>query len=287
MSRLLLAVCGGLGGFGLWLIQGGLRGKSLVGGFSSSGKLKSRSLRPLRRWMTAFLLGIVTFVVTGWFSAGVIMALGIGLFAGRFAKSKGLRKVGEKADAIAGWIEMLYAILASGGGLEKAIIGSAKAAPSAIREEVSELAGQLEVRPLPEAMASFAARMNHPAIDKVAASLILTASQGAADLVALLRAQAEVVRSESRLLVEADAGRAKFRTSARLIVGTTAVITLGLYLLDRGYLASYDSVQGQLVLAVIGSIFLSGFWLLSRLGRMEDPPRFFNLERSELFGGAP
>ena len=214
------------------------------------------------------------------------MTLAVGLFAGQFGKGGGLRRVGEKADAIAGWIEMLYAILAAGGGLEKAIAGSAKAAPAAIREEVSELAGQLEVRPLAEAMTSFAARVNHPAIDKVAASLILTSSQGAADLVALLRAQAEVVRSESRLLVEADAGRAKFRTSARLIVGTTAVITLGLYLFDRGYLATYDSVQGQLVLAVIGSIFLLGFWLLSRLGRVEEPPRFFDLEKSDLLGSS-
>lgn len=286
MSKLLIAVCGGLGGFGLWLIQGGLRGKSLVGGFSRSGSLKVSPMGSLRRWMAAFVLGVVTFVVTGWFSAGVIMTLAVGLFAGQFGKGGGLRRVGEKADAIAGWIEMLYAILAAGGGLEKAIAGSAKAAPAAIREEVSELAGQLEVRPLAEAMTSFAARVNHPAIDKVAASLILTSSQGAADLVALLRAQAEVVRSESRLLVEADAGRAKFRTSARLIVGTTAVITLGLYLFDRGYLATYDSVQGQLVLAVIGSIFLLGFWLLSRLGRVEEPPRFFDLEKSDLLGSS-
>lgn len=285
MSRLLAVFFGGLGGFGFWLVLGGWRGKTLVRRPSGKSKWGKRSAASLRRWVSAALLGILIFVATGWFSAGVVLALGAGLFTGQFSKGKGLRRVSERSDAIAGWIEMLYAILAAGGSLEKAIVGSASAAPVAIRAEVKELAAQLEVRPLSEAMMNFATRMEHPAIDKVAASLILTSSQGAADLVSLLRTQAEVVRSEGRLVVEADAGRAKFRTSARLIVGTTAVITLGLYLLDRGYLASYDSVQGQLVLAVIGTIYLAGFWLLARLGRVENPHRFFRLEESELIGG--
>ncbi len=286
MGRLIPALCGGFGGLGLWMLLCGLRGKTLLvrpsGGL---GRLAGKPARSLRRWITASLIGVVIFVITGWFSAGVVLALGVGLFAGQFGKGKALRRVSERSDAIASWIEMLYAILASGGGLEKAIIGSASAVPMAIRQEVTELAAQLEVRPLSEAMTAFATRMNHPAIDKVAASLILTSAQGAADLVALLRTQSEVVRAEGRLVIEADAGRAKFRTSARLIVGTTAVITVGLYLLDRGYLAAYDTVQGQLVLAVVGSIFLSGFWILSRLGRVETPPRFFELETSGLSEG--
>ncbi len=277
MSHLPILGCGAVAGLGLWVLFAGLRGRVMVPrGRRRAAAGVEASMTALRRGSVAVAAGILIFAVTGWLSAGALVAAGIGLFAGRFGKGRGLRAISERGDAIAGWIEMLYAILAAGGGIERAITGSASAAPAAIRREVQELAARLEVRPLPEALLSFAADVAHPAIDKVAASLILASIQGAQDLVSLLRSQAEVVRAESRLVIEADAGRASYRTSARLIVGTTAVMAGGLYLVDRGYLAPYDSAQGQIVLAGIGMVFLGGFWLLARLGRVQPPVRYFD-----------
>lgn len=244
------------------------------------------SLARLRRGSLAVAAGVLIFAVTGWLSAGLLVTAGIVLFGGRFGKGAGLRAVSERGDAVAGWIEMLYAILAAGGGIERAIVGSAAAAPAAIRREVQELAARLEVRPLPEALLAFASDVAHPAVDKVAASLILASVQGAQDLVSLLRSQAQVVRAESRVVVEADSARARYRTSARLIVGTTAVMAGGLYLVDRGYLAPYDGLQGQLVLAGIGCVFLGGFWLLARLGRTEPPERYFDPAAAGMAGMA-
>jgi len=280
VSQLATVVCGALVGLGAWVLAAGLRGRVMV----PRGRHTSRdiaagaaaSLARLRRGSIAVVAGVAIFALTGWLSAGVLVAAGIVLFAGRFSKGEGLRSVSERGDAIAGWIEMLYAILAAGGGIERAIAGSAAAAPAAIRREVQELAARLEVRPLPEALLAFAADVAHPAVDKVAASLILASVQGAQDLVALLRSQAQVVRAESRLVVEADAARARYRTSARLIVGTTAVMAGGLYLVDRGYLAPYDGFRGQVVLTGIGCVFLGGFWLLARLGRVRSPERYFD-----------
>lgn len=276
MSGLPILACGAVGGLGLWLLVGGLRGRTILPTDRGPAAGVRASATALRRGSIAVAAGILIFAVTGWLSAGVLVAAGIALFAGRFGKAKGLRSISERGDAIAGWIEMLYAILAAGGGIERAIAGSASAAPAAIRREVQELAARLEVRPLPEALLAFASDVAHPAVDKVVASLILASIQGAQDLVSLLRTQAEVVRAESRLVIEADAGRARYRTSARLIVGTTAVMAGGLYLVDRGYLAPYDGVQGQLVLAGIGIVFLGGFWLLARLGQVRPPARYFD-----------
>lgn len=277
MNNLPILGCGALAGLGLWVLLAGLRGRlTIPRGRRRAVAGVEASMTALRRGSIAVAAGVLVFAVTGWLSAGVLVAAGIVLFAGRFGKGKGLRAVSERGDAIAGWIEMLYAILAAGGGIERAITGSASAAPAAIRREVQELAARLEVRPLPEALLGFAADAAHPAVDKVAASLILASIQGAQDLVSLLRSQAEVVRAESRLVIEADAGRARYRTSARLIVGTTAVMAGGLFLVDRGYLAPYDSVQGQVVLAGIGIVFLGGFWLLARLGRVQPPMRYFD-----------
>ena len=277
MNHLPILGCGALAGLGLWVLLAGMRGRPTIPrGHRRAVAGVEASMTALRRGSIAVAAGVLVFAVTGWLSAGVLVAAGIVLFAGRFGKGKGLRAVSERGDAIAGWIEMLYAILAAGGGIERAITGSASAAPAAIRREVQELAARLEVRPLPEALLGFAADAAHPAVNKVAASLILASIQGAQDLVSLLRSQAEVVRAESRLVIEADAGRARYRTSARLIVGTTAVMAGGLFLVDRGYLAPYDSVQGQVVLAGIGIVFLGGFWLLARLGRVQPPMRYFD-----------
>ena len=276
VSRLPILACGAISGLGLWLLIGGVRGRvTLPRGGRRAGGIEV-PMAALRRWSIAVVAGILIFAVTGWLSAGGLVTVGIALFAGRFGKGKGLRAISERGDAIAGWIEMLYAILAAGGGIERAIVGSADAAPAAIRREVQELAARLEVRALPEALLAFATDVAHPAIDKVVASLILASVQGAQDLVSLLRSQAEVVRAESRLVVEADAGRARYRTSARLIVGTTGVMAGGLYLVDRGYLAPYDSARGQVVLLGIGLVFLGGFWLLARLGRVRPPERYFD-----------
>ena len=283
MSSLPVLGCGAVAGLGLWVLQAGVRGRvTIPRGRRRAVARVEASMTALRRSSIAVAAGILIFAVTGWLSAGVLVAAGTALFAGRFGKGRGLRAISERGDAIAGWIEMLYAILAAGGGIERAITGSAGAAPAAIRREVQELAARLEVRPLPEALLGFASDVAHPAVDKVVASLILASIQGAQDLVSLLRSQAEVVRAESRLVVEADAGRARYRTSARLIVGTTAVMAGGLFIVDRGYLAPYDSAQGQVVLAGIGMVFLGGFWLLARLGRVQPPVRYFDPDAAGL-----
>ena len=283
VSRLAIVMCGAVAGLGLWLLIGGLRGRAILPGRGRlGGGAVEVPMEALRRASIAVVAGVLIFAVTGWLSAGALVTAAIVLFAGRFGKGKGLRAISERGDAIAGWIEMLYAILAAGGGIERAIVGSAGAAPAAIRREVQELAARLEVRALPDALLAFANDVVHPAVDKVVASLILASVQGAQDLVSLLRSQAEVVRAESRLVVEADAGRARYRTSARLIVGTTAIMAAGLYLVDRGYLEPYDSARGQVALLVIGLVFMGGFWLLARLGRVRPPERYFDPSASGL-----
>jgi hypothetical protein len=47
----------------------------------------------------------------------------------------------------------------------------------------------------------------------------------------------------------------------------------GLVLLNRGYLAPYDSAAGQLVLLLAGAIFTAGFTLLRRMARHQQVSR--------------
>jgi hypothetical protein len=75
-----------------------------------------------------------------------------------------------------------------------------------------------------------------------------------------------------RLRVEA--GRARTRTSIKVIVGATGGLALGLAVLNRGYLAPYGSALGQFVLLLVGGLFATSFVWLSKMTRAAEPERF-------------
>ncbi len=69
-------------------------------------------------------------------------------------------------------------------------------------------------------------------------------------------------------------GRARTRTSVRVIVGCVALFAVGLLVLDRPYLEPYDSAGGQVALLVIGAIVAASFAAMDRMGRIALPERF-------------
>jgi hypothetical protein len=71
-----------------------------------------------------------------------------------------------------------------------------------------------------------------------------------------------------------EAGRARTRTSIKVIVGATGGLALGLAVLNRGYLAPYGSALGQFVLLLVGGLFAASFVWLSKMTRAATPERF-------------
>ena len=278
------AVFGGaVVGFGLWLLLLGLRGKAVVrkaetfkggGGLSIGGGFSIGGALP-KKMLIGIIAGSFVYLVTAWVAAALLAAGAVSVFWGRL-KSQG-SSLADKGDAIASWIEMLYTTIAAGGGFEKAIAASARSAPAVIRREVERLAARVEVVPLPEALAAFAREVAHPACDKVATALTLASARGAQNLVGLLRSQAASVRQEVQLLRSQQAGRAKFLTSARIVLGATLAVALGIYLFDDGYLEPYGTPFGQVMLCLVGAGFMGGYGLLIRMGKAKPPARYFEM----------
>ena len=71
-----------------------------------------------------------------------------------------------------------------------------------------------------------------------------------------------------------DAGRARSRTSVRVIVITTILFAAGLVVFNRDYLSPFDSNFGQLVLLLIGALFATAFAWMTKLSRFREPERF-------------
>src|SRR5690606_9796994 len=116
--------------------------------------------------------------------------------------------------------------------------------------------------------------LDHPSGDLVVAALVIASRMEASDLSGLLTRLSDATRGEARMRIRVEVGRTRVRTATKVIVGVVAVAVAFLTLVNRDYLAVYDSPGGQVVLAVVGAIFATGGWLLSRMAAIELPERF-------------
>src|SRR3546814_2260213 len=120
-------------------------------------------------------------------------------------------------EGIASWAEMLRDTMAAAGGPEQAIISSSTVAPPAIRREVAALAVRLERERLPIALQEFATQVDDPTCDLVVAALLLAADKSPKRLGELLGMLAVSARAEVNMRLRVEAGRARSRTSGRVV----------------------------------------------------------------------
>jgi hypothetical protein len=126
---------------------------------------------------------------------------------------------------------------------------------------------------VPQALARFADALADPIADLVVGQLSLAATVQAGQLAEALTATAGMARDHVGIRLEVESDRAGIRTQIRMIVVTTILLAGGLDVFRRPFLHPYDSLTGQLVLAVIGAGGAAAFVLLARLSRFAQAPR--------------
>ena len=164
--------------------------------------------------------------------------------------------------------------MAGAAGLEQALMATAEVAPKPIATEVHRFARRLESVALPEALALLGDDLNHPSADLVVAALANAARMEGRDLGSLLTRLAESIRGDVRMRLRVEVGRARIRTSARVVMAVTLVTIVFMYIFSRPLLAVYDTPVGQLWLLVVLVIFGLGGWMLSHYSQIEMPDRF-------------
>jgi tight adherence protein B len=243
---------------------------------------------PLRdrveNFMLRLALGVGAAVVIGVITRWPVAALLVG-FAAFMAPSmiggeaQRRAKLG-RIEAMAAWAEMLRDTMAGSGGLEQSIIATAGVAPLPIRPEVLRLAARLERERLAPALRGFADEIDDSSGDLVVAALILAADKSPKRLGDLLGRLATSARAEVTMRMRIEAGRARTRTSIKVVTITTALFAVFLIVFNRNYLEPYDSFVGQCVLGLIGLCFGAAFYWLTRAFRVEDDERFLGGVRS-------
>jgi tight adherence protein B len=229
------------------------------------------------RLIIAVAGGVITGVVTGWVVGGMLGGLACWALPSVLGRDPRHAERVARIEAIATWTEMLRDTLAAAAGLEQAILATAPLAPTAIRPQVSDLATRLgNGQRLVPALRALAEQLADPTGDLVIASLVLAAEHQARQLGELLGSLALAAREQATLRMRVQAGRARTRTSVRVIVGTTLGFATAMVALDRAYLAAYDSITGQVMLLVVEVLFVVGFAWLSRIATVPEPSRFFS-----------
>lgn len=276
----LAAVLGAGTGIGLLLVAAGVRGRD-------PGRPRPRLMRRhpqakggpagrqrMLRIAGAVTVGLVAAVASGWLVGGLLAGLGCWWLPRLLGPDRGQARRLDRIEAVATWTEMLRDILAAASGLEQAILATAGLAPPAITTEITGLAARLQRgQRLAPALRATAEELADPTADLVIAALVLAAEHQARQLTDLLGSLAGAAREQAAMRLRVEAGRARSRTSVRVIAGTTVVFAVALVVLDRPYLAAYDTGTGQLVLLTVGALFAVGFAWMTRTTAFAEPDR--------------
>jgi len=270
---------------GLLLVIAGISGRPVLDGIG--GGLGHVVTGPgVTRAASCLGAFVLVWAVTGWIVGGVLAALAVvalpGVLGGRTQREKAI----ASTEAIASWTEMIRDAIVAASGLEEAIVATAPVAPAPIETEVRRLVLRLEHQRLPDALVAYGEDLDHPSGDLVVAALVIAARMEASDLSSLLSRLAEATRGEARMRIRVEVGRSRVRTATKVIVGVVAVAVVFLALVNREYLEVYDTPAGQFVLAIVGAIFATGGWLLTRMARIDLPDRFTARATSPSLTGA-
>jgi len=244
---------------------------------------RRRSVHLSRRTQVALVVatgvGAIVAVVTGLVvMVLVIPAVAVGLpwlLAAPPAKTA-IRRL----EAMEEWTRSLAGVLALGNGLEQAIGVTLRSVPEPIRPEVTTLGARLRARwDTEKALRAFADDLDDATGDLIAANLVHAANQRNRALALALEATAEAVRDDVAARRKVEAGRAKPRGAARIVVAIVAVLTVGLGM-TNDYLAPYRTPLGQLVMVVLVVAMGAALWWLRSMAEGHAPPRFLGPDRA-------
>ncbi|QHA07828.1 type II secretion protein F [Streptomyces broussonetiae] len=230
-----------------------------------------------RRVVTSVTAGAVAGVLTTWPVAAVLTTVAVLTLPGLLGPDRHTARRTERMEALATWTEMLRDTLSAAAGLEQAVLATADIAPAALERELRELAFAVRSgHPLPAALRAFAEDVDDPLADVVVAALVMAAEQQASHLVPLLGELAESVREQVAMRQRIDAGRASVRTGVRVTVIVTLGMAVGLVVFNRPYLDPFNTLTGQVVLAMVGALFTASFAYLTAIGHIEEPVRLIS-----------
>ncbi len=281
MTTFMSLCCGtafGLGLFGVLLNIKNANESSNKKHFSVF-EIKTKFLNSLK-FVGGPAVALVSYLLTTWLLVSVVIGLVVNAVPALKSKQRLHRDERGLADAIATWTEQLRDTLAGAHGLEQAIVATSVHAPLAISSAVSRLSAQIQYGKLSDGLRRFADDVDHPISDFVSAALITASEYQARDLAQLLGHLAQCARDEGRMRTRIWVGRARTRSSVRIITFVVVGFVSALVVFNREYLSVYSSFEGQIILSGIFILFGCSLIMLDQFSRIAAPQRFIRRRES-------
>ncbi|MCE0538624.1 type II secretion system F family protein [Kineosporia rhizophila] len=230
------------------------------------------------RLVAAGAVAVLVGWATGWPVAAVACAALVVawpvLTSGRRAERRDI----DVLEAIVTWTQGLRDTVGGGASLEQAIGVSVEGAPPVLRPGLEQVRSRMMLRqPLDSALRPL---QGVPGADFVVAALILAARRRGDRLPDVLSGIVATSAHEVAQRRQIMAARAGIHRSVQIIMAVTAGILAWMATVGAAYMAPYDSLSGQGVLAVVIAILSAGFIWLLRLDATSTGPGF--LSDSEL-----
>ena len=271
-----VGLTGGLIIGGLVLSVAELTRRAPAPGTPAVRRLTARRLAAAgKRSALAAAAGLAMLAITRWPVVAMVTAAAV-IFLPRLTATRATRQRTARLEGLEQWTRRLSDLLAAGRGLENALEISARSAPAAIAGPVTALGRRLSARTgTEEALRAFAAEIDDPAGDRIAAALIIATGRRGGAVRGVLRALAEILARDVASRREFEAERAQHRTSLRWIVAFIGGYTL-FAIVNRSYSAPYGTLAGQFVLAFVALLYAAGLAWLHHLGTIPAPGRFLD-----------
>ncbi|MEY9888422.1 tight adherence protein B [Catenulispora sp. MAP5-51] len=211
---------------------------------------------------------------TGWPAIAVIGFLALWHLPRVLGPDRVSRHAIELSDAVATFAEMLRDTLSAAAGLQQAVMAAAPLAPRPITTPCMRLAEQIdEGTPLAQAVATWADQVADRHADVVAGCLIIASRRQSGNTAAVLNSVAASAREQASIRRRAVASQAKPRTSVRVTICVVLALFGMLLFGDAQFMAPYDSLRGQIVLAVASGLFGVALRWMDKILHPDPEPR--------------
>jgi Flp pilus assembly protein TadB len=226
-----------------------------------------------RQLVIAVAAGVLVLAVTRWPVAAIVAVAAV-LFLPRITSARTARQRVAMLEALEQWTRRLSDMLTASRGLEDALEASARSAPAAVEPAVTRLARRLATRSGTEAaLREFAAEVNDPAGDRIAAALIIATGRRGGGVRDVLNSLAAMLARDVAARREIEADRAEHRTTVKWLTAFVAGFTV-FAVVNRSYSAPYGTAVGEVVLAFVALLYAGGLMWLHHLGSVPVPGRF-------------
>ena len=226
-----------------------------------------------KRLLIAAGTGVATLALTRWPAAMIAAALAV-LFLPAIVSSRAAHQRAAVLEGLEQWTRRLSDMLTASRGLEEALEASAHQAPAAIEPAVTALGRRIAARSGTEAaLRAFAADLDDPSGDRIAAALIIATGHRGGAVRDVLNALAITLARDVAARREIEADRAQHRTTVKWLTFFVLGFTV-FAVLNRSYSQPYGTVPGQLVMGLVTALYAGGLLWLHHLGSLPVPGRF-------------